>query len=60
MKLEPYKLNEKSDLAQSLRQYVLAKINYDIEREKFSRRIKAKVPAPGIKKQLSSQRMKFE
>lgn len=44
-----FKLNEKSDLARSLRQYVLAKINIDIEREKFSRRIKAKVPAPGIK-----------
>ena len=44
-----FKLNEKSDLARSLRQYVLAKINNDIEREKFSRRIKARVPAPGIK-----------
>ena len=44
-----FKLNEKSDLARSLRQYVLAKINNDIEREKFSRRIKANVPAPGIK-----------
>jgi len=44
-----FKLNEKSDLARSLRQYVLAKINIDIEREKFSRTIKAKVPAPGIK-----------
>ena len=44
-----YKVNENSDLARSLSQYVLAKINYDIEREKFSRRAKAKVPAPGIK-----------
>ncbi len=44
-----YKVNEKSDLAQSLSQYVPARINYDIEREKFSRRVKAKVPAPGIK-----------
>jgi hypothetical protein len=44
-----YKVNEKSDLAQSLSQYVLARINYDIEREKFSRRVKSKVPAPGIK-----------
>jgi hypothetical protein len=47
-----YKLNEKSELARSLSQYVLAKINYDIEREKFSRRVKAKVPAPGIKSRL--------
>ena len=44
-----FKLNEKSDLARSLRQYVLAKINNDIEREKFNKRIKANVPAPGIK-----------
>lgn len=44
-----FKLSEKSDLARSLRQYVLAKINNDIEREKFSRRIKANVRAPGIK-----------
>ena len=45
-----FKLNEKSDLARSLRNYVLAKINNDIEREKFGRRIKAKVTAPGIKR----------
>ena len=45
-----FKLNEKSDLARSLRNYVLAKINNDIEREKFGRRIKAKVPASGIKR----------
>jgi hypothetical protein len=44
-----YKVNEKSKLARSLSQYVLAKINDDIEREKFSRRVKAKVPAPRIK-----------
>ncbi len=44
-----YKLSEKSDLARSLSQYVLAKINYDIEREKYSRKVKAKLPAPGIK-----------
>jgi hypothetical protein len=44
-----FKLNEKSDLARSLRQYIFAKINNDIEREKISRRIKANVPAPGIK-----------
>lgn len=44
-----YKLCENSDQARSLSQYVLAKINYDIEREKFSRRVKAKLPAPGIK-----------
>ena len=44
-----YKVNEKSKLARSLSQYVLTKINDDIEREKFSRRIKAKVPAPRIK-----------
>lgn len=44
-----YKVNEKSKLARSLSQYVLTKINDDIEREKFSRRVKAKVPAPRIK-----------
>jgi hypothetical protein len=44
-----YKVNEKSKLARSLSQYVLAKISYDIEREKYSRRVKAKVPAPRIK-----------
>jgi hypothetical protein len=44
-----YKVNEKSKLARSLGQYVLTKINDDIEREKFSRRVKAKVPAPRIK-----------
>jgi hypothetical protein len=44
-----YKISEINDLARSLSQYVLAKINYDIEREKVSRRIKAKVPTPGIK-----------
>ena len=44
-----YRLNGKSDLARSLSQYVLAKINTDIEKEKSSRRYKAKVPAPGIK-----------
>jgi DNA-binding transcriptional ArsR family regulator len=44
-----YKLNEKSNLAQSLSQYVVAKINFDIEKEKSSRRVKSKVPAPGIK-----------
>jgi DNA-binding transcriptional ArsR family regulator len=44
-----YKLNEKSDLARSLSQCVLAKINYEIEKEKSSRRIKTKVPAPSIK-----------
>lgn len=44
-----YKLNGKSDLARSLSQYVLAKINNDIEKEKSTRRYKAKVPAPGIK-----------
>jgi hypothetical protein len=43
-----FKLNEKSDLARSLRQYVLAKINNDIEREKFTRKIKTNVTAPGI------------
>jgi hypothetical protein len=45
-----YKLSEKSDLARSLSQYVLAKINYDIEREKYSRRARAKLPAPSIKR----------
>jgi hypothetical protein len=45
-----YKLSEKSDLARSLRRYVLAKINYDIEREKYSRRARAKLPAPSIKR----------
>jgi hypothetical protein len=44
-----YKVNEKSKLARSLGQYVLTKINDDIEREKFSRRVKAKVAAPRIK-----------
>jgi len=44
-----YKLNEKSDLARSLSQYVLTKINYEIEREKSTRRVKAKTPAPSIK-----------
>jgi hypothetical protein len=44
-----YKVNEKSKLARSLSQCVLTKINDDIEREKFSRRVKAKVPAPRIK-----------
>lgn len=44
-----YKLNENSNLAQSLSQYVLTKINYELEREKFTRRIKAKAPAPSIK-----------
>ena len=44
-----YKVNEKSKLARSLGQYVLTKINDDIEREKFTRRVKAKVPAPRIK-----------
>ena len=44
-----YKVNEKSKLARSLGQYVLTKINDDIEREKCSRRVKAKVPAPRIK-----------
>jgi DNA-binding transcriptional ArsR family regulator len=44
-----YKLSEKSDLARSLSQYVLAKINYEIERERSSRRVKAKVSAPSIK-----------
>lgn len=44
-----YKLNEKSDLARSLSQYVLTKINYELEREKSTRRIKAKEPAPSIK-----------
>lgn len=44
-----YKFNERSDLARSLSQYVLTKINYDIEREKVSRRIKSKVFATGIK-----------
>jgi hypothetical protein len=44
-----YKLNEKSDLARSLSQYVLTKINYEIEREKSTRRVKAKAPAPSIK-----------
>ena len=44
-----YKLNEKSDLARSLSQYVLTKINYELEREKSTRRIKAKAPAPSIK-----------
>jgi hypothetical protein len=44
-----YKVNEKSKLARSLSQFVLTKINDDIEREKFSRRVKAKVPAPRIK-----------
>lgn len=45
-----YKLNEKSDLARSLSQYVLAKINYDIDREKYSRRARTKLPAPSIKR----------
>jgi hypothetical protein len=45
-----YKLNQKSDLVRSLTQYVLAKINYDIEREKYSRRARAKLPAPSIKR----------
>ena len=44
-----YKVNEKSKLARSLGQYVLTKINDDIEREKFSSRAKAKVAAPRIK-----------
>ncbi len=44
-----YKLSEKNVLARSLSHYVIAKINHDIEREKFSRRVKEKVPAPGIK-----------
>ena len=44
-----YKVNEKSKLARSLGQYVLTKINDDIEREKFSRRVKAKVAVPRIK-----------
>jgi hypothetical protein len=44
-----YKVNEKSKLARSLGQYVLTKINDDIEKEKFSRRVKAKVAAPRIK-----------
>jgi hypothetical protein len=44
-----YKVNEKSELARSLGQYVLTKINDDIEREKFSRRVKAKVDVPRIK-----------
>jgi hypothetical protein len=45
-----YKLNEKNDLARSLSQYVLAKINYDIEREKYSRRTRAKLLPPSIKR----------
>jgi predicted DNA-binding protein YlxM (UPF0122 family) len=44
-----YKVSERSDLARSLSQYVLTKINYEIEREKVSRRIKSKVFATGIK-----------
>jgi hypothetical protein len=44
-----YRFSERSDLARTLSQYVLAKINHDIEKEKVSRRVKAKVPAPGIK-----------
>ncbi|MGH9979508.1 MAG: hypothetical protein ACRD8Z_27270 [Nitrososphaeraceae archaeon] len=45
-----YKLSENSDLARSLSQYVLAKINYNIEREKYSRGARAKLPAPNIKR----------
>ena len=44
-----YRFSERSELARTLSQYVLAKINHDIEKEKVSRRVKAKVPAPGIK-----------
>jgi hypothetical protein len=44
-----FRVNEKNKLARSLGQYVLTKINDDIEREKFSRRVNAKVPAPHIK-----------
>jgi predicted transcriptional regulator len=44
-----FALNLKSDLSLSLRQYVQAKINYDIEREKISRGFKTKLSAPSIK-----------
>lgn len=47
-----YKINEKSDLARLLSQYVFVKINNDIEREKSSRTIKANVPATGIKRHI--------
>jgi predicted transcriptional regulator len=44
-----FALNLKSDVSLSLRQYVQAKINYDIEREKTSRRTKGKVSTPRIR-----------
>jgi predicted transcriptional regulator len=44
-----FALNLKSDLSLALRQYVQAKINYDIEREKISRGFKTKLSAPSIK-----------
>ncbi|HZD36248.1 MAG TPA: hypothetical protein VE130_13690 [Nitrososphaeraceae archaeon] len=44
-----YKINEKSDLARSLSQYVFTKINYDIEKEKSSRTVKANVPTAGVR-----------
>jgi predicted transcriptional regulator len=43
-----FALNLKSDLSLSLRQYVQAKINYDIEREKISSGFKTKLSAPSI------------
>lgn len=47
-----YKLDEKSNLALSLSQYVFTKINYDIEREKSST-VKANVPAAASGRQLN-------
>ena len=44
-----FALNASSELSRSLRQYVLTKINYDIEREKISRGFKTKLSAPSIK-----------
>jgi DNA-binding transcriptional regulator GbsR (MarR family) len=44
-----FALNAESELSRSLRQYVLTKINYDIEREKTSRRTKGKVSTPRIR-----------
>jgi predicted transcriptional regulator len=48
-----YKLDGRSDLALSLSQYVFTKINYDIEREKSSRTVKANVPTAAGGRQLN-------
>jgi predicted transcriptional regulator len=45
-----FALNLESELSLSLKRYVLARFNYDIERERISKGFKTKISAPSIKR----------